>query len=151
VAICRIETEEHEAAKINGLYLSGCAFKTENHYIFQVDGEYVLVSSLDELKRLFVPVESPEEAVSFAQLVTGLEATYNFTYDPYLMYFHETIEATHVTQAGDVFEMNLFNMEGCSCEPWFNTQVTIQVERDGQVTWVDTVPIYMTTGWGCAD
>ena len=151
MAICKIETEEHEAAKTNGLYLSGCAFRTENRYIFQVDGEYVLVSSLEELKQLFVPIDSPEQAVSYAQLVTGLDATYDFTYDSTLMYFHEILLATHVTQRGDAFEMNLFDFVECSCEPLFNNQITIRVDRDGQVTWVDAVPIYMTTGWSCAD
>ncbi len=151
VAICLIRTEEHEAAKINGLYLTGCAFRTENHYIFEIDGQYVLVSSTDELKKRFSPIDSPQEAVSYARLVTGLDATYSFDYDPTLMYFQETITATHAIQTGDAFEMNLFDMAACGCEPWINTQITIRVDRAGQVTWLDAVPVFMTTGWSCAD
>ena len=151
VGVCRIFTEEHEAAKAGGLYLAGCAFKTEAHYIFKKGDEYFLVSSEDELKDLFLPLDSPSEALSFAQMVTGLDAMYRFTYDPTLMYFHEVIEGTHVTQNGGRFEMNLFHFQGCGCEPWINSQISIQVDRSGKIWWKDAVPISMTTGWGCAD
>jgi hypothetical protein len=151
VAICLKRTEEHEAAKINGLYLTGCAFRDENHYLFEVDGQYILVSNENELKQRFAPIDSPQEAVSYAQLVTGLDAMYSFDYDPTLMYFSETITATHATQIGDSFEINLFNKNGCGCEPWFTTQIKIRVDRTGQVTWLDAVPVFMTTGWSCAD
>ena len=151
VANCKKETEEHEAVKINGLYLTGCAFRTENRYIFEIGGQYVLVSSTDELKRLFTPIDSTQEAVAYAQLATGLDATYSFEYDPTLMYFHETITATQAIQTGDAFDVNLFDMVSCGCEPWFNNQITIRVDRTGRVTWLDAVPIFMTTGWSCAD
>lgn len=151
VAKCLVRTDEYETSKINGVYLTGCAFRTENRYIFEIDGQYVLVSSADELKQQFTPINSPQEAVSYAQLVTGLQAIYSFNYDPTLMYFQETITATRVIQSDDVFKMNLFSMDGCGCEPWFTTQITIQVDRAGQVTWLDAVPIFMTTGWSCAD
>jgi hypothetical protein len=151
VAICKIRTEEHEAAKITGLYLSGCAFRTSNQYIFEIGGQYILVSSLAELQQRFTPIDSSQAALSYAQLATGLDATYSFDYDPTLMYFQESISGTHVIQVGNSFEMNLNNLASCSCEPWFNTQVTIRVSRSGQITWGSAVPIYMTTGWSCAD
>ena len=151
VAICKIRTDEHEAAKTNGLYLTGCAFRSENHYIFEFDRQNVLVSNADELKQLFTPIDSPQEAVSYAQLVTGLDAAYSFEYDPTLMYFHESISATHPVQTGDAFEMNLFQSQWCGCEPWITSQINVRVERSGQITWLGAVPVYMTTGWSCAD
>jgi hypothetical protein len=151
VAICMIETEEWEAAKAGGIYMVGCAFKSTVHYIFKIEDEYVLVSSADELNEMFAPIDSPEEAVSYAQLVTGLEAIYGFSYDPTLMYFHEMIEGTHVTKTDGLFDMNLFNYAECGCEPNFTTQIDIQVNRAGKITWKNAVPVYMTTGWSCAD
>lgn len=151
VAVCEKLTEEHEAAKAGGVHLIGCAFKREIHYIFKIDNEYSLVSDTEGLIDLFAPIDSPDEALSFTQMATGLEARYSFTFDPTLMYFHETIEGTHVTQTGETFEMNLFNFAACSCEPWFNSRINMQVDRTGLITWKDAVPVYMTTGWSCAD
>jgi hypothetical protein len=146
VATCEKETEEWEAAKAGGVYLSGCAFQREIHYIFNNEDDYVLVSS-EESSKTWLPIDSPAEALSYAQLVTGLEAFYGFTYDPTLMYFAESVEGSHVTQTDGGFEMNLFNFAACSCEPWINSQITIRVDQAGLVTWVDAVPVFMTTGW----
>jgi len=151
VATCEIMTEEWEAASAGGVYLAGCAFKREIHYIFKIEDEYVLVSSKEQLKDLFTPIDSPEEAVSYAQMVTGVDAFYSFAYNPTFMYFHESIEGTHATQTDGGFEMNLFNFAACSCEPFINSQIDIQVDREGQVTWVDAIPVFMTTGEVCVD
>lgn len=151
VAVCQILTEEHEAAKAGGVHLIGCAFKRTIHYIFLEENDYVLVSSADELIEMFAPIDSPEEALSYAQMVTGLEARYGFEYDPTLMYFDESIEGTRVSETESGFEMNLFNLQGCGCEPWINSKIDIRVDRAGEITWMDAVPISMTTGWSCAD
>lgn len=151
VAVCEKMTQEWETAKAAGVYLVGCAFKREIHYIFKIEDDYNLVSRIDELKDLFTPIDSPDKALIFAQMTTGLDAMYSFSFDPTLMYFNETIEGTHVTQTNSVFEMNLFNFTSCSCEPFINSQIIIQVNRAGQITWKDAVPVFMTTGWSCAD
>jgi hypothetical protein len=151
VAECGIMTEEWEADRAGGVVLSGCAFKTAMHYIFKVGDETVLVSSKDELRDLFAPIDSPAEALSYALLATGLEAIYSVSYEPAFMYFQESIEGTHVTETDGGFRINLFNFAACGCEPWINTQILIQVDRNGQVTWLDAVPVFMTTGWSCAD
>lgn len=151
VAECGITTEEWEAARAGGVVLSGCAFKSEIHYVFMVGDEYVLVSSKEALQELIAPIDTPAEALSYARLVTGLRAIHSFSYEPTFMYFQESIAGTHVTKTDGGFEMNLFNFAACSCEPWINTQILIQVDREGQVTWADAVPVLMTTGYACAD
>jgi hypothetical protein len=151
VAECQVLTEEHEAAKAGGVHLVGCAFKRTVHYIFKVGDEYTLVSSQDELRQLLVPIDTPAEALSYAQMVTGLDAVAAFSYDPTLMYFHAFIPGTRLDQVGRTFEVCLFHRQGCGCEPWFTTRITLRVDPAGQVTWQDAIPLFMTTGWSCAD
>jgi hypothetical protein len=133
------------------LFRRGCAFRVNAAQILKVEGHYVLLTSADALQAVFAPIESRAEALSYAQLATGLMAQFAFDNDPDLLYFQDPIEGTLVTETDDGYRMNLFHFQSCLCEPWLNSEVEILVDRSGGVTWLGATPISMTTGFSCAD
>ncbi len=84
-------------------------------------------------------------------MMTGLRAYFTWSFDPTLIYLQESIEATHVTEEEGSYLVNLYHTRGCGCEPWMTSEVIIQVDRDGTVTWKSAFPVYFTTGFSCAD
>jgi len=120
-------------------------------HIIMVGDEYVRISSPQELKDFFEVIESPAEALNYAELRTGLIAQFEHEYDPDLLYFTDTITGTQVTLTEDGYRMNLFHYEYCSCEPYINSEVDILVSDDGEVSWLKARPISMTIGFGCTD
>jgi hypothetical protein len=133
------------------LFRSGCAFRRNVAHIIKVKDHYVLLDTADSQRAFFSPIESREEALSFAQMMTGLVAQFTFENDTNLLYFQDLIEGTRVTEMNSGYRMNLFHLVSCSCEPWINSEVEIIVNRSGDVIWLGAIPISMTTGFSCAD
>jgi hypothetical protein len=151
VAACTLIPSGEDQPREEYLFRRGCAFRRNVAYVFKAAGDYILIGSPEQLKAFFGPIESPEEALSYAQLLTGLEARFDFENDPGLLYFQESIEGTRVTETGGGYSMNLFHFQICLCEPWINSEIEIMVDRSGEITWLGAVPISMTTGFSCAD
>lgn len=151
VAECLTQTDDWEQAEGSGLYITGCAFRAWVGVIFDTRDGYVLVDTPEALRQQYAPIQSPAEAVSYAQLRTGLEADFFPRYDSSLLYLQEIINGTHVVEEGDGYRINLYHRPGCSCEPYVYSQVTVQVARDGTVEWISAEPYALTTGFGCAD
>ena len=150
VGECGTEIDYRETAP-EDLYIQGCAFRSKAGYIFKIKDEYVLVNTIEQMKALFVPIGSATEALSYAQMMTGLQAYFALSFDDSLLYLQASIEGTHVTEIEGSYFMNLYHTRGCGCEPWMTSEVMIQVDRDGTITWKSAIPVYFTTGFGCAD
>jgi hypothetical protein len=151
IAECLYTPENLNEPRDHHLFRLGCAFKVDTGYIFKIDDDYVMVDSEDELQELFTPIEDAYEALSYAQALTGLRAIYEFAYDRYLIYFQKAIEGTRITEQNGSYLINLYHIAYCGCEPFITSEVPIVIDHNGQVTWDGAVPVFMTTGFSCAD
>lgn len=149
-AECLIAEDEKEG-RDSYLYRKGCAFRKNVAYIIGSNNDYRLIRTPLELQEIWQPIETPEEALSYALLMTGLSATYHFEGQPNLLYFKDPIEGTRVTEKDGEYLINLFHYQTCLCEPWDNSEVYLLVDREGVITWLGALPISMTIGFGCAD
>ena len=143
--------EVEEEDRSDYLFRTGCAFRNDVAYILQDGDDYRLISTLEEMQDLWQPIETPEEALTYAVLMTGLSATHHFAAQPELIYFKDPLEGTRVTLENDHYLINLFHYETCLCEPWVNSEVFLSVDRQGELTWLKALPISMSIGFGCAD
>jgi hypothetical protein len=150
VVECPVEFEDWEKAP-EDLYIMGCAFRMKQGVIFKENEAYILVNTVRQMKELFGPIESATEALSYAQLMTGLSARYELSFDPTLLYLQASIEGTHVTEEAGSYSMNLYHTRWCGCEPMMTSEVILQVDRDGTITWKSARPVWFTTGYSCAD
>ena len=110
------------------------------------DGVSRIISSLEELRDWYAPVESADEALSYALVATGYEAKYapedyrlgvGEVCDPgpeHYRYYTDVLEDTHVAEVVNGYHVNLFHSENVGCGPFPVSSVTIEVTFDGAIS-----------------
>ena len=151
IASCGYSPPSWEEPSEDYIYRVGAAFKQDIAYFFFVDGVLQLIRTPAQLRELFAPINSPAEAINYAQLATGLTATYRLTPQPEYLYFYDPIDVTRVEPGTTGYHLFLYHFQDCGCEPWVNSEVELSVDRDGTITWVGARPWSMTIGFSCAD
>ena len=151
IATCGYSPPSLEESTEDYLYRVGAAFKQDIAYLFLVDGQVQLIKTPAQLQELFAPIDSDAEAINYAQLATGLVASYHLIPQPEYLYFYDPIDATRAEPTATGYRLFLFHFPSCGCEPWVNSEVELLVDRDGTITWVGARPWSMTIGFSCAD
>lgn len=80
-------------------------------YIIKNKDTYELIEDLDQLKKIYAPIDSKEEALSYAIAISGFKPEYNFTNNTNsnIIYKVNNIEKTNVKEVDDAYKVNLFN------------------------------------------
>lgn len=139
IAICTVhpgEGSEELIAEIESgqyFYYTGGLFGQYVRYVIQQDGEFVLLKTEAEFREMFAPVESPEEALSYALAVRNLSAYYGLEYIPGYEYEVDAIEDTYVTPEADGYLIHLFYDQVFGCGPHWTSTVDVHVSTDGNV------------------
>ncbi len=107
------------------------------------DGQYTLLNDPETLKAIYAPIDSPEEALSYALLLNDLEPRYDQGIVPGASYFSDVVEDTYITKAEQGYKMLLFSTEQTSdCERMVYA-VNLTVTRDGQVFAINKLLQYL--------
>ncbi len=141
IAICAFQyipgegTEELEAVIESGqfFYYTGGLFGTYIRYIIYQNGEFVLLKTEEDLRKLFAPIESPEEALSYVMAAKNLSANYGIQYDPAYEYEVDTIEDTYVINDTDGYLVHLFYDQAFGCGPHWISEVDVHVSVEGNI------------------
>lgn len=148
IAVCLLISDQAKAetqAEIEqGLYFfyTGGLFGRYIRYVIFQDGEFRLLKSEAEFRAIYAPVETPEEALSYALAVTNLSASYGIEYDPVYKYEVDTIEDTNVTLEPDGYKLNLFHNGFFGCGPHWVSEVEMNVSAEGIVQEMSSKPIF---------
>ena len=113
------------------------------------DGNFRLIIKKSEFREIFAPVESTEEAISYAMAMTSLQARFDLNPDE-MEYLVEVIEETHTEETPDGYLVYLFDWSrqmGCDIHPFY--AVTVLVTREGEVREVERQVIYRN--YSCFD
>lgn len=151
MGLCGRSTDEDILTPGDGIFLRGCAFREKIGYLFQTGSGIVLVNNLEDLRQRFAPIESEAEAISYSQLATGLVARFELEPSPYLVYLQNSIEDTRADSVDSGYRVNLYHQPYCHCEPYVYTEISLQIDRDGSISWLSAEPYALTTGFSCAD
>lgn len=137
-------TPETQAEIDEGLYFfyTGGLFGSYVRYVVFQDGEFRLVKSEEELRTIYAPIESPDEALSYAQAVTNLSAYYGLSYTPGYEYEVDTIEDTSVTPEADGYKLRLFHDAMFGCGPHWTSEVELHVSTDGTIEELGSKPLF---------
>jgi hypothetical protein len=141
IAICALqyipgEATEELAVEIESeqfFYYTGGLFGSYIRYLIYQDGEYVLLKTEEDLRKLFAPIETPEEALSYALAAKNLSAYYGLQYDPAYKYAVDTIEDTYVTTDTDSYLVHLFYDQAFGCGPHWISEVDVRVSVEGNI------------------
>lgn len=150
-AVCLKMPPDENEDRGNYLYRMGCAFRRDAGLIMERDGKYSLLETPAQVKALLLPIDSPEKALTYLEMMTGLTATFFPEADAMRLYFVDLIKGTRVEEIDGGFRVNLFHYQQCLCEPWVDSEINLQVDRQGNITWLGALPISMTVGFSCAD
>jgi hypothetical protein len=112
-------------------YRRGCMLPSYVRYVAYREGSFTLVETEDQFRALFAPVESPEEALSFALALTGYSAYYGLAQEAGLEYFVRSLEDTHVEQTEDGYAVFLYHYQFCGCGPHNTYAIEVDVDRQG--------------------
>jgi hypothetical protein len=141
IAICSIqyipgEGIEELAAEIESgqfFYYTGGLFGSYIRYIIYQNGEFVLLKTAADLRKLFAPIESPAESLSYVLAAKNLSAYYGLQYDPAYEYEVDKIEDTYVTPDTNGYLVHLFYDQTFGCGPHWISEVDVHVSVEGNI------------------
>jgi hypothetical protein len=109
------------------------------------DGAFQEIGNQEELRELFAPIESADEALGYAMLATGYEAKYDPEEYQVVMalckvgepegcrYYTDVIEDTHVVEIEAGYQVYLFDSKVFGCGPHPVWSVPVLVKYDGTI------------------
>jgi len=148
IAVCAVhpgEGSEELRAEIESgqfFYYTGGLFGNYVRYVIQQNGEFVYLKTEDDFRKIFAPIESPDEALSYVLAVRNLSAYYGLQYTPGYEYEVDTIEDTHVTPEADGYLVNLFHDQVFGCGPHWTSEVDVRVSIEGNVEEIASMAIF---------
>jgi hypothetical protein len=113
--------------------------------LIKKDEKYIVISDSSELKKIFAPVESPEEAISFACAVTNSYPLYTFNLDKNNKYTRKQIFKTYVNKIGTNYIVHLYQFGYLGCGPHYMYSMTYLVYKNGDVKQLAQEIIYDDT------
>jgi hypothetical protein len=127
------------------IYLSTCINKPIQYcvrYVIYKYDEYHIVGTMDDFRRIFAPVDSPEEALSFVEASPDYFVSYGQTKQSYYIYNVKVLEDTFVETLADGYLVHVFDYDGLGCGPKYTYSVEAKVTYDGNIKEVSRNPVY---------
>lgn len=149
VAACVRRWETGEPANPDLFEQTGCLLPLFRSTVVALDGEFHLVKAPEDFQAIFAPVESEDEALAYALLVTGLNARYGLDEweigadSPY-RFRVDRLEDTHVVKTEEGYLVSLFSDAEplCGCGTHTIFQRDVLVRQNGEVEIVKSIPQY---------
>lgn len=116
------------------MYVKSCLSTRHVRYLALVDGELILLDSIDSMAAVYAPIESAEKALSFALATTGYSAIYDLESTSNLKLLVDPLEETFVAETPEGYTVHLFDTFLCGCGPHIMRSIEVQVSREGKVT-----------------
>jgi len=138
--VCRTddETLPPDAYIVN----QGCSSTFYLRYVIPQGGKYGLIKNIADLQAVFAPIETPQEAISYAIAATGYSPFFDHQPQPGIRYFVNQMEETHAVETPQGYRVNLVDDRFCGCGPHTVTSVEVTVTRDGEVSVGAPQPLY---------
>lgn len=141
-ACLALRTGDQPLAEGDFIYRDGCLMAEYVRYVILQDGQLRVLKSLADLQQVYAPIESEEEALSYALAASGLGVRYGITAQRNLRYFVDQLEDTHVETLPQGYRVHLFDYKLCGCGPHPTYAVQVLVTSDGQVQELSREKIY---------
>ena len=137
----------------NFVYTKHCLLSRYTRYIVYSDGEYQLLSTRDHLASFYAPIETPEEAYSFAIAATGLRPLFEIAQETEVVFEQKVVEDSHVDAVEGGYVVHLYDTFICGCGPHYVDLVDVTVYTNGTLSIADPLPVYRNPALDdvCAD
>lgn len=115
------------------IYKEGCTKPFYVRYVVYRDGGFQLIKNISELQAVFAPIESPDEALSYAIATTGYSAYYDIKPERGYRYHVDELEDSYVTETEEGYNVHLFYYQWCGCGPHTTSAVDVYLSRSGDI------------------
>jgi len=136
------DVDHYDIPESEYIFRTGGLMPTLVRYVIAVDGEFRLIKNVDEFIETFAPVESQEEALSFAIAILNVSARYGLTYEQKYEYEVSSLEDTYVETVPDGYIVHAFDYQIFGCGPHYYYAIPVKVTFDGQVEPLEWTEIY---------
>ena len=132
--------EENQDPK--GLWDSGCKIPWKQRLLVYSDGDYLLISNLEDLKYNFAPLTNKDQALAYAMAATGFSPRFDLTDLAGFRMFTDPPQITNVQPTFDGYELFLYSLQKCGCGPHTNYMHKVKVTQSGVVEILETTPSF---------
>ncbi len=101
-----------------------------------------LIKNKADLKKYYAPIETKEEAISYAYAFSGLKPRYDFDIKPEFRTFTKTFKTTNAIESDEGYEVNLFDYIMCGCGPHTHLMISFMVKKTGDIYLKETQKLY---------
>jgi len=119
---------------IPAVYSGTCTATISYNYLVFLDGKIRALDSKADFAAVFAPIDSPEEALSYAVASTGYMALYDLELIKDIQVLSKKLEETHVSTKKGGYVVHLFDLFLCHCGPHVIRSVEVTVNVDGTVS-----------------
>ena len=134
------------------LYQRGCSLTLNMGLVaYKMGGDFQLLDSISKLRKMYAPIESEEEALSYALAGTGLSAYYDLNISDEYEYYVDKIEDTYVFKDGEDFLVHLYDYRHCGCGQHETYAVDVRVNQDGHIQKIREELVYRDIYHACVD
>jgi hypothetical protein len=148
---CHIRSEDYDFNSSEGIVREGCMMPMYRRFIAMQDEEFKLISTKEEFKSLFAPVETKEEALSFAVALTSSFPKYDVSAPEGYFPVASPIKPTYVEETDGGFKVHLFDYDVCGCGTHPYYAIDYSVTRAGNVTELSRQKVYDSNMTICFD
>jgi hypothetical protein len=131
-----------DEGEIPAVYVKRCMRYQFIRYLVFRNGSIELVDSLNELSEIYAPIESADEALSYAVAATGYTALFDLGNRKKLEFYNPLIEASAVTSTDGSYKVTLFDTYLCGCGPHIINSVDVVVNEDGTLDVAEPQPAF---------
>jgi hypothetical protein len=132
------------------LYRGGCTLPRTMMPIYlhflvsKGDDQFTVLKTMSDLQSIYSPIDSPDEALSYAIAATGLEAYYDIQPQAGYRYDVKQLEETHVSESPGGYEVLLYQFQMFGQPAYTTNAVIVQVSYEGEISIINTTLVNHT-------
>ena len=124
------------------VYTKKCMRSQFIRYIVRIDDQTLLVDSIEEMATIFAPIDTADEAFSYAIAVTGYTALFDLETIKKPTIYTDPVEESIVEEVNGDYLVHLFNNYMCGCGPHITQSVAVTVRKDGTIQIAEPVDAF---------
>ncbi len=132
---------EHDPT-IPPVFTGECAATISINFLIYKKGEVQALDSKTDMAAEFAPIESPEEALSYAVAVTGYQPVYNLESVEEIRLLANRVEETYVITRWNRYVVHFDDFFLCHCGPSMIQAVDVTVFKNGEIALAEPVDAY---------
>jgi len=122
-----------DEGEIPAVYSNRCMRNQFIRYLARIDDQTILIDSIEAMAKIFSPIDTADEAFSYAIATTGYTALFDLETIKKPTLYAETLEESFVEEVDGGYIVHLFNNYLCGCGPHITQSVAITVREDGTI------------------